>query len=180
MMRTHHYFSTKTSLTYMIMVHERTDHLCLQINGTGSITYIQPDVGVCQHVAYGDVDPLSEWIGKNLCSVLYGEVFDADDFRCVIDDLEDKFHNGYPYHSEFQHGSLKFHLYSSGDKKLRKVVVDLDVPVESTCNTETMTISRDLFSYDANLPQCVLAIMLLGNEEYDSPSLVEHIINQYM
>lgn len=108
MMRTHHYFSTKTSLTYMIMVHERTDHLCLQINGTGSITYIQPDAGVCQHVAYGIVEPISRWIGRELCSQLYGAVFDDVDFRCVIDDLEDKFYNGYPYHSEYEKTNSSF------------------------------------------------------------------------
>lgn len=162
------------------MVHERTDHLCLQINGTGSITYIQPDAGVCQHVAYGVVEPISRWIGRELCSQLYGAVFDDVDFRCVIDDLEDKFYNGYPYHSEYEKDKLKFHLYSSGDKTLRKVVVDLDKPVESTCNTESMTINRELFSYDANLPVCVLTLMSLGNDEYESPALIQHLIEQYM
>lgn len=179
-MANYEFYSIATNLTYTIMADDENKHLYLEVRGNGSVTYVQNDLSGFNQIVKGGVSKISRWVGEHLCEYFYGTSFSYDEFTAQIGELEKEFTTGYPYHRVLWKGMRKFHLYSNCDSTERKIVVDImDKSIESTMNDKVMTINRELFTYDSELPSCVMKILLLGTPEFESDDVVNQIIRQY-
>lgn len=178
-MAIYEFYSSATNINYTIMADDNNIHLYLQLRGNGSVTYVQNHLSGYDQIVKGGVSQISRWIGDRLCEYFYGVSFTYNDFTAKICELEEEFTNGYPYHRLFKNGKRHFHLYSNFDSSARKIIVNLlDKSIESTADDKVITINRELFSYDSELPPCVMRLLLLDKLDFESDDTVNQILRQ--